>query len=105
MLSVHGSTPYAALFGRVPKLIRNFEECATPALDDATGGENSRSIHRLREIAVGNMTSGTAQDRLSRAMDSHTRPSAELLELKPGDRVEFYRDPPNKDVTGWRGPA
>eukprot|EP00959_Pyramimonas_sp_CCMP1952_P063792 1332581-Pyramimonas_sp.AAC.1 len=48
---------------------------------------------------------GTASDRLSRALNSRTRPAGELLELKIGDEVDIYRAPPNKDLSGWRGPA
>ena len=38
-------------------------------------------------------------------MRSRTRPAVQSLDLKPGDLVEFYRDPPNKDISGWRGPG
>eukprot|EP00973_Karenia_brevis_P013138 1782093-Karenia_brevis.AAC.1 len=97
MISVHKSTPYAALFGRVPNLLPDFEKVSVPMTDDISGGAASRHIHRMREIAIQNIVQGTAQDRLNRASSSRTRPAGELLGLKIGDHVEFYRDPPNKD--------
>ena len=105
LTSVHGQTPYQALHGRVPNLLTNFDPEASPALDDETGGAASRHVHRLREIALSTILTGLAQDRLNRALSTRTRPAGELTGLRAGDLVEFYRAPPNKDVTGWRGPA
>jgi hypothetical protein len=48
---------------------------------------------------------GNAEDRLRRASNTRTRPAGQLLELQQGDKVDIYRDPPNKDLTGWRGPG
>ena len=27
------------------------------------------------------------------------------MDLKLGDEVDFWREPPNRDISGWRGPA
>ena len=105
LLSVHGTSPYAALFGRVPNLL----EQATgrgAAVDDETGGvESSRHVHRLREISVANIVQNQAKSRLELAARTKTRGTGQLLDLRPGDAVDIYRDPPNKDITGWRGPC
>ena len=105
LVSVHGAVPYAALFGRVPNLLLDFEPLHRASLDDAEGGSSSRHVVRLREISVDTMVAGTARDRLDRALASRTRPAGELLELKGGDQVDIYRDPATKDQSGWRGPA
>ena len=62
-------------------------------------------IHRLRELAVGAIVQGNAEDRLKLAARTKTRSTGQLLNLKPGDMVDIWRDPPNKDITGWRGPC
>ena len=105
LLAVHGTTPYEALFGRTPQLLRDLDTSSGPASDDISGGRASRHIHRLREISLTNIIQGHAEERLRIATNSRTRPAIQTLDLKVGDQVEFYRDPPNKDVTGWRGPA
>ena len=104
LLSVHGATPYEAVFGRVPNLLRDIGS-GGPALDDLSGGSTSKRIHRLREISPAQIIQGHAEARLKAAERSRTRPAIQLLDLKPGDMVEFHRDPPGKDVSGWRGPG
>eukprot|EP00975_Prorocentrum_lima_P018535 3901940-Prorocentrum_lima.AAC.1 len=65
----------------------------------------SRYGHRLREIAVQSMVASTAAERAQRALQSKTRPSIQAVNYQIGDQVEFWRDPANKDLPGWRGPA
>ncbi|CAK0851968.1 unnamed protein product [Prorocentrum cordatum] len=48
---------------------------------------------------------GQAETRLKIAARTRTRPAAQLGDLRVGDSVDIFRDPPNKDVTGWRGPC
>lgn len=107
MLSVDGSSPYHALYGRVPRLLLDFEKVAGASAEDAVGGLPGISRHsqRVREIAVGTMVSASAQRRVDRAMHDKTRPALESLELAVGDHVDFYRKPDTKDISGWRGPA
>jgi len=104
MLSVHGTTPYAALFGRVPNLL--IEVTGKEAsLDDTSGGNTSRYVHRIRELSLATVIRGNAEERLRRADSTRTRPAGQLLDLAQGDKVDFYRNPPNKDLAGWRGPG
>ena len=93
-----GYSPYEALFGRCPPLlnVRDLER------DDPQEEEDS---FRLRMIAVQSMIEATARAKAQRAERSNTRVSGELLDLKVGDLVEFYRPPNNKDISGWMGPA
>eukprot|EP00975_Prorocentrum_lima_P041769 8777386-Prorocentrum_lima.AAC.1 len=39
------------------------------------------------------------------ATNNRTRPVVQLLNLDWGDKVDFWRGPPSKDLTGWRGPG
>ena len=60
--------------------------------------------HRLREIAVQSIVEGTSRARIQRALRTPTLPAAQLT-LHPGDTVDFYREPTQKDLPGWSGPA
>ena len=48
---------------------------------------------------------GSARARLGRAMNTRTTISAQALNLRVGEEVDFYRDPHQKDTPGWTGPA
>ncbi|CAK0873269.1 unnamed protein product [Prorocentrum cordatum] len=71
----------------------------------SSGGAVSRHVHRVRELALANIAQGNARERLKIAARTRTRPAAQLGDLRVGDSVDIFRDPPNKDVTGWRGPC
>ena len=108
MIRVFGNTPYSARLGRNPIMLRDFEGAAMSALtDEGPQGSSGvlKNVNRVREIACQRMLEGTANDRMTRANESKTRRSGELLDLNIGDEVDLYRSPPNKDLTGWRGPA
>eukprot|EP00975_Prorocentrum_lima_P000084 19411-Prorocentrum_lima.AAC.1 len=51
------------------------------------------------------MISATAADRASRALRSKTRQAVQVADYKVGDQIEFWKQPLNKDLSGWRGPA
>ena len=105
-ISVHGHTPQVALLGRQPALLQTLEPESTALAEDGSGIAGiSKHIHRLREVAVASMVAGTARNRLEIAEDSKTRPFGEGLELQIGDLVDFWRQPPNRDVSGWQGPS
>ena len=44
LVSVHGESPYAAMFGRVPNLLQDLEPLNRAALDDQDGGDASRHV-------------------------------------------------------------
>lgn len=105
ILVAHGVSLYQAVTGRIPNLLREFESPGQIALADERGASGTRHTVRLREIAISATIEGTAQDRFKRTAKSNTRPAIERLELKPGELVDLYRSPANKDVVGCRGPA
>jgi len=107
MLSVHGASPQKAVFGQTLPMLRDFEPETDTAFDDDADGIPgcSRHVNRLREAALHSIVRGTAQDRVDRALNSRTRPAAIVHDLVIGDTVDFHRDPPNKDMSGWSGPA
>ena len=92
-----GYTPYEALYGRTPALLNTLDV-------EGDFGE-PEDVFRLRSIAISSMVEATALAKAQRADRSKTRVSGELLELAPGDLVEFFRPPTTKDQTGWMGPA
>ena len=64
----------------------------------------------MREIFVQSMVQATAQDRLTRSLKAHARPTGQQMDFRVGDQVEFYTpvhpdSRPTKHVQGWVGPA
>ena len=107
MLSINGTSPYVALFGRFPQILGEFEAQGQSAITDGEGGIRGASRHsvRLREIAIANIAESQASQRLKQAERSQSRLTGELLDLRCGELVDIFRQPQNKDLTGWRGPA
>ena len=103
---VAGVSLTQAVFSRQSGTLPDIERAATQ-LDDTHGAPDglSRGRHRLRELAAQSMIEETAKHRIALALKSKTRVTAQALELKVGDEVEFYRIPAQKDMQGWRGPA
>ena len=102
LISVNGSTPYNAVYGRVPQLLPNLS-----AYPEGPGRDNQgplagiiRNSHRLREVAVQAMVQGTAAARIGEALRTRTLPAGQQRDYKVGDQVEFYREGGAKDVTG-----
>ena len=84
LVSVHGNTPYIALYGRVPRLF--LPECegqGMQALDDSKYGPlgSMRHAHRLREVTVQSIVESTATERLKAASNSKTRVAGENPKL------------------------
>ena len=106
LLTIGEGAPYIALLGRVPPLLPQIEHIAGLAqLNDKAGVEGSRHVRRLRAVAVSSMVETLAERRPS--LSSQQGPSplpGELLALRPGDQVEFYRRT-TKDRPAWGGPA
>ena len=103
LLTVNGSTPYNAVYGRVPHILPGIDQIETPAA--APQGSFLRGVHLLREVSVAAMVEGSAKARLNRALNTRSTVSAANLDLKVGDEVDFYREPTTKDVSGWYGPG
>ena len=99
-----GVSPYVAVMGRAPALMPELGPRET-ANDDRDQSCPIVGAARVRELAIQTITEETARQRLRTALKTPTRPSGEEMEFKVGDRVEYFREPSNKDVSGWRGPA
>ena len=103
MLSINKSTPYAAVYGRVPQLLPSIDNITPP--DAHRDPPLVRHADRLREISIQAMIEGTTRARLNRTTNTKTTPAGEKLDLKIGSEVDFFRPPGAKNVTGWYGPA
>jgi len=106
LFTVGGATPTQAVFGRQPAILPSID--TSPAgCEDETGSMDghSRGRHRLRELAVQAMVEATARHRIQRALRTKTRPAVQREEYKPDDDVEFWREPAQKEMQGWRGPG
>ena len=102
LISINQTTPYNALYGRVPNILPDINHVPQPPTRDAP--EQIRHANRLREISISRMIETTAAERISRAMNTRTLASAqEMFDLD--DQVDFYRKPDAKDLPGWSGPA
>ena len=87
LLSIGEGTPYSALYGRVPRLLPQIEDVTGTARmhDDETGVAGSRSVQRLREIAVASAVESLAPRRLQLANKSKSAMAGEQFELKLGE--------------------
>ena len=99
--TLNGCSPYTAVLGRVPAILPSEDNIVSEGLPDTCSAHS----HRLREIAVQAIAEGTARERLKRALRTQTRPSGEELDFKVGDKVDWWREPAQKDAPGWRGPG
>lgn len=102
--TVSGASPYTAVFGRSPALLPELgpREIIN---DDRNADCPVAGSAQAREIAVQTIAEESARQRLRTAIKTPTRPAGEELECKVGDSVEYYREPTNRDLSGWRGPA
>ena len=105
MLTVGGSTPYNALYGRVPRILPGIDQIEEPGNGESPHPGLISHTHRLREISVQAMIEGSARARLGRALNTRTTMAGQKLNLQVGDEVDVYRPPSNKDTSGWMGPA
>eukprot|EP00435_Cladocopium_sp_Y103_P048141 s730_g14.t1 len=92
------ASPYEALFGRTPPLLAVVGHETGEALTD-------RDAARVRHLAIGCMIQSTADQKARTADGTKTRRAGQLLEMRTGDLVEFFRKPVSKDSSGWHGPA
>ena len=98
LMRVGSATPYEAVLGRVPRLFDVVGTEAGPDIQD-------RDADRLRSKAISAMIQATASSKLERASKHKSRVTGELLELSPGEQVDYWRQPATKDHSGWLGPA
>ena len=112
LISVNGSTPYNAVYGRVPHMLPDLS-CYPDVENDGSNRDEQgglpgtvRHSHRLREIAIQQMVAGTAAQRIGRVLNTRTLVPVQHMNYKVGDQVEYYKDKDRpKDTPGWHGPA
>ena len=79
---------------------------ARPVVDwSPAGRRRSRDTQRLCEMALWKIVEATAEERIHRALHTKASYPGEMLDCRPGELVEFYRPPRQKDIAGWLGPA
>lgn len=100
MLTVGGSTPYNALYGRVPNILPSISQVDYPI---GAGQPESTYVHtnRLREVSVQAMVEGSARARLGRALNTRITMAGQVLNHKVGEDVDFYKSTTRKDTPGW----
>ena len=69
---------------------------------DQTGQDGFAKVRTAVVVAV---VEGTAREKHQLGLRTKARMSGQVLDVKVGELIDFYRGPPNKDVSGWRGPA
>ena len=90
MITVNGSTPYNAVYGRVPHILPSIEQVEPPGAPELRSGATLAHTHRLRQVSVQTMVEGSARARISRALDTKTTASGEQPQLEVGSLVDFY---------------
>ena len=98
LFSVGGASPFEAVFGRTPPLLGVVNAESGDSPDD-------RDCDRVRQLAINTIVQATAENKLRRADRGKSRMPGELLDLKVGDAVEFFRRATTKDAHSWFGPA
>ena len=64
-----------------------------------------RDLQRIRVVSLQTQIEATAIAKIKRALDSRTSVSGQQLDYGPGELVDHYTEPSQKDISGWRGPA
>ena len=101
LISINGATPYSAVYGRVPTILPDLNS----ALPDGVGHDaQTRDVNRVREASVQAIVEATSRARIQRALNTRTINAAEM-KFELGMEVEYFREPSNKDTSGWSGPA
>ena len=109
LVTVNNTTPYNAVYGRLPSLLPNMNQ--TNGNGELSDPESLplrgvlRNSHRLREIAIQQMIEGTARARRGRSLRTLSLAPGEAANYQINEKVDYYRPPTNKDTPGWTGPA
>ena len=75
MTTVHGVSPYVALYGRHPGILKEMENAGLSLVDDTLGPHKHAT--RLRELALTSIIEGISQDRLKQASKTKARTPGE----------------------------
>lgn len=101
LISINNDTPYQALLGRQSHFLPPVEGGYHGGLDQR--GQNN--LVSVREIVAVAIVEAIATQRIQRDDTRKQTVAQERAEHQPGDLVDIWYDPLNKDIPGWRGPA
>ena len=75
LLNTYGHSPFEALTGRRPNVLKDFETVGTTEAEERDDHPKSvaHGVNRLREIACQAIVEGTSKDRITRALKSKAR--------------------------------
>ena len=99
-MSVHGSTPYNSVYGRVPHVLPD----VSVSIDGAMPGA-MRHAQRTREVSVQAMVEGAVQARVKRSLGTKTRQVGQGHNYKIGGLVDLHRASSTKDARGRKAPV
>jgi len=105
LTTVNDNSPYNAVYRRTPRTLPSADQIERPDENEQPLPGLIRDTFKLRELAVQAMVQGSAQARLNKSMHTKSTITAEALDLRLGENVDFHRPPTSKDVSGWYGPA
>ena len=100
LTNVGGTTPYVTRFGSTPAMLPDID---APQEDGIVGV--GRNLQRIRMVSLQKVIEATAIAKIKRALNTKTSASGEQMDYRPGELVDHYTDPKQRDVSGWRGPA
>ena len=89
-------------------MLPDIEDTNLELADDEREGTqlgSNRGAVRLRELGLQAVQQACAYSRALRAAKSRTVEAGQLKELNVGDLKDYWRKQPNKEESGWIGPA
>ena len=107
---VYGTnTPNQAVLGYEPRDLYSMDNEALSAYKDArsTLPDAIESAIRLRLMAKEAIVAAIIENRISECANSKVQQYTpeEVAKLVPGTKVDIYREPESKEISGWKGPA
>jgi hypothetical protein len=101
-MQYEGFSPHECLLGCNPHPLVDDESEFVSQHSDSSHGFYEHQIIRSRAIAV--FHQAMLHQGMTKAVKGRTRTNQQAL-FKPGDWVDIFRKPTNKNLMGWRGPA
>ena len=107
---VYGSyTPNQAVLGFEPQDTYTIDDDALCKYKDArsTKPDAIETAVRMRLLAKDAIIQSVIEHRISESANSKVQQYTpeQISQLKPGTRVDIFREPESKEISGWKGPA
>ena len=100
-LTYNGIAPYTCLYGKLPR------ELWSEEMEQISGYSDTEPFYEhahVRMRAIQTFHQALLQHRMERALASRPR-KGDVRTYSPGDIVDVWRNPKQKSLAGWRGPA